>query len=390
MIDYENTLSTAARDIKPSGIRKFFDIAAELDDVISLSIGEPDFDTPWHIREAGIVSLERGRTHYTSNAGLVELRAEISAYLERRFKLSYAPSQIIVTVGGSEGIDVALRTLIDPEDEVLIPEPCFVCYEPLTRLVGGVPKPIVTKLEDEFRLTPEALRAAITPKTKVLVLPFPNNPTGAVMNREDLEGIAEVLRDTNIYVLSDEIYAELTYGRNRHVSIASIEGMAERTVLVSGFSKAYAMTGWRLGYLAAPEPITKLMLKVHQYGIMSAPSTAQYAAVEAMRNGDEDVRYMRAEYNDRRKFLLNGLKELGLPTFEPLGAFYIFPNISRLGMSSEEFCEKLIREQRLAIVPGSAFGASGEGHVRISYAYSKEHLKEALKRLKVFVEEHTK
>lgn len=389
MIDYENTVSRTVRDIKPSGIRKFFDIAAEMDDVISLSIGEPDFDTPWHIREAGIMSLEQGKTHYTSNAGLAELREEISSYLARRFKLSYAPGEIVVTVGGSEGIDVALRTLIDPGDEVLVPEPAFVCYDPLTRLAGGVPKPIVTKAEDEFRLTAEALRAAITPKTKVLVLPYPNNPTGAIMTKEDLEQIAAVLRETDIYVLSDEIYAELTYGKSRHVSIATIEGMAERTVLVSGFSKAFAMTGWRLGYIAAPKPLVKLMLKVHQYGIMSSPSTAQYAAVEAMRNGEEDIRAMRREYNERRKLILNGLRELGFPCFEPLGAFYIFPSVSHLGMSSEEFCQKLIQEQRVAIVPGGAFGESGEGHVRISYAYSREHLKEALKRLKRFVEEHS-
>lgn len=390
MIDYENTVSRTARDIRPSGIRKFFDIAAEMDDVISLSIGEPDFDTPWHIREAGIVSLEQGKTHYTSNAGLMELRQEIGAYLSRRFSLCYDADQIVVTVGGSEGIDVALRSLINPGDEVLVPEPAFVCYDPLTRMAGGVPKAIVTKAEDEFRLTAQALKDAITPKTKLLILPYPNNPTGAIMTREDLEQIARVLRETNIYVLSDEIYAELTYGKKGHVSIASLDGMAERTILVSGFSKAFAMTGWRLGYLAAPKPLTQLMLKVHQYGIMSSPSTSQYAAVEAMRNGDEDIRAMRREYNERRKLILKGLRELGFPCFEPLGAFYIFPSVSHLGMTAEEFCEKLIREQRLAIVPGGAFGQSGEGHVRISYAYSREHLKEALKRLRVFVEEHTR
>ncbi len=389
MIDYENTVSRTARDIKPSGIRKFFDIAAEMDDVISLSIGEPDFDTPWHIREAGIISLEQGKTHYTSNAGLLELREAISDYLSRRFKLNYGAEQIVVTVGGSEGIDVAMRSLINPGDEVLVPEPAFVCYDPLTRLAGGVPKAIVTRAEDEFRLTADALRAAITPKTKLLVLPYPNNPTGAIMSKEDLEAIAAVLRDTDICVLSDEIYAELTYGKNRHVSIATLEGMAERTVLVSGFSKAFAMTGWRLGYIAAPEPLIKVMLKVHQYGIMSSPSTAQYAAVEAMRNGDDDIRTMKREYNERRKLILNGLRELGFPCFEPLGAFYIFPSVSHLGMSSEEFCEKLIREQRVAIVPGGAFGESGEGHVRISYAYSREHLKEALRRIQKFVEEHS-
>ena len=391
MIDYENTVSRAVRDLKPSGIRKFFDIAAEMDDVISLSIGEPDFVTPWHIREAGIVSLEQGKTHYTSNAGVMELRQEIANYLNRRFSLQYEADQIIMTVGGSEGIDVAIRTLVEAGDEVLIPEPSFVCYDPLTRLAGGIPKPIVTREEDEFRLTAKALKDAITPKTKLLVLPYPNNPTGAIMTKEDLLEIAKVLKGTNIYVLSDEIYAELTYGRNRHVSIASLsEDMKERTVIVSGFSKAYSMTGWRLGYLVAPRPLIKMMLKIHQYGIMSSPSTAQYAAIEAMRNGDRDVREMRAEYNARRKFIRQGLEELGFPCFEPLGAFYIFPNISRLGMSSEEFCEKLIYEQRLAVVPGNAFGESGEGHVRISYAYSKENLKEALRRLKLFVEDHTK
>lgn len=391
MIDYENTVSRAVRDLKPSGIRKFFDIAAEMDNVISLSIGEPDFVTPWHIREAGIVSLEQGKTHYTSNAGVAELRQEIANYLARRFSLQYEADQIIMTVGGSEGIDVAIRTLVEAGDEVLIPEPSFVCYDPLTRLAGGIPKPIVTREEDEFRLTAQALKEAITPKTKLLVLPYPNNPTGAIMTKEDLLEIAKVLKGTDIYVLSDEIYAELTYGRNRHVSIASLsEDMKERTVIVSGFSKAYSMTGWRLGYLVAPRPLIKMMLKIHQYGIMSSPSTAQYAAIEAMRNGDKDVREMRAEYNARRKFIRQGLEELGFPCFEPLGAFYIFPNISRLGMSSEEFCEKLIYEQRLAVVPGNAFGESGEGHVRISYAYSKENLKEALRRLKLFVEDHTK
>lgn len=391
MIDYENNVNRTVRDLKPSGIRKFFDIAAEMDDVISLSIGEPDFVTPWHIREAGIVSLEQGKTHYTSNAGVAQLREEIAAYLERRFSLQYEADQIIMTVGGSEGIDVAIRTLVEAGDEVLIPEPSFVCYDPLTRLAGGIPKLIVTREEDQFRLTAAALKSAITPKTKLLVLPYPNNPTGAIMTKEDLLEIAKVLEGTDIYVLSDEIYAELTYGRSRHVSIASLsEDMKQRTIIVSGFSKAYSMTGWRLGYLVAPKPLIKLMLKIHQYGIMSSPSTAQYAAIEAMKNGDEDVRAMRTEYNARRKLIRQGLEELGFPCFEPLGAFYIFPNISRLGMSSEEFCEKLIYEQRLAVVPGNAFGESGEGHVRISYAYSKDNLKEALRRLKLFVEDHTK
>ena len=390
MIDYTRALSKCVREIKPSGIRKFFDIAASMDDVISLSIGEPDFVTPWHIREAGIASLEQGQTHYTSNAGLIELRESISDYLARRFKLDYATDELIVTVGGSEAIDVAMRTLVDPGDEVLIPEPSFVCYDPIARLAGGVPRPIVTTEADEFRLTPEALRAAITPKTKVLVLPYPNNPTGAVMRRGDLEAIAEVLRDTDIFVISDEIYAELTYGRTPHVSFAAIDGMRERTVLVSGFSKAFSMTGWRLGYTAAPREISKMMLKVHQFAIMSSPSTSQFAAIEAMQNGDEDVRLMRHEYNKRRKLILEGVRALGFPCFEPFGAFYIFPNITALGMTSEEFCERLIYEERLAVVPGNAFGASGEGHVRISYAYSADALKEALCRLKAFTERHRK
>ncbi len=388
MIDYQNALSKRVQEIKPSGIRKFFDIAQEMDDVISLSIGEPDFVTPWHIREAGITSLEQGRTHYTSNAGLIELRQAICGYLARRFKLQYDEKQLIVTVGGSEAIDIAFRALVDVGDEVLIPEPSFVCYTPLTQLVGGKPVPIVTTAETEFRLTADALKKAITPKTKLLVLPYPNNPTGAIMRREDLEEIAAVLRDTNIMVLSDEIYAELTYGRGRHVSIAEIDGMYERTVIVSGFSKAFSMTGWRLGYLAGPEALVAPMLKIHQYAIMSSPSTAQYAAIEAMNNGDEDIRFMRGQYNERRKFILEGLRDMGLPCFEPFGAFYIFPDISSCKMSSEEFCKALIYEQRLAVVPGSAFGDSGEGFIRISYAYSKENIKEALHRMKKFLGEH--
>ena len=388
MIDYQKALSDCVKEIKPSGIRKFFDIAASMDDVISLSIGEPDFVTPWHIREAGISSLEHGQTHYTSNAGLIQLREEIGNYLERRFKVKYSADELIVTVGGSEAIDLCMRALINPGDEVLIPEPSFVCYTPIARLAGGVPKAIVTKPEDEFRLTAAALKAAITPKTKLLVLPYPNNPTGAVMRREDLEEIAAVLRESNVFILSDEIYAELTFGRRSHVSIAAIEGMWERTVLVSGFSKAFSMTGWRLGYVAAPKEITKMMLKIHQFAIMSSPSTAQYAAIEAMKNGDDDVRMMRTEYNKRRKLIFDGLTELGYPCFEPYGAFYIFPCISHLGMTDEEFCQKLIYEQRLAIVPGSAFGESGRGHVRISYAYSTENLKEALRRLKIFTEKY--
>ena len=389
MIDYDKAIARSVQAIRPSGIRKFFDIAAEMEDVISLSIGEPDFVTPWHIREAGIASLERGMTHYTSNAGLIELRQAISEYMKRRFKLEYQESELIVTVGGSEAIDIAIRSLVDPGDEVLIPEPSFVCYDPITRLAGGVAKPIVTRAESDFRLTADQLKAAITPKTKLLILPYPNNPTGAVMRREDLEEIAAVLRGTDIFVLSDEIYAELTYGA-RHVSVASIEGMKERTIVVNGFSKAFAMTGWRLGFLAGPQPLIKAMLKVHQFAIMSSPSTSQYAAVEAMTSGDEDVRLMRADYNRRRKYILDGVRKLGLPCFEPYGAFYIFPSIERFGMTSEEFCTKLLREQRLAVIPGNAFGQSGEGHIRISYAYSKENLTEALRRLGAFTERYGK
>jgi len=389
MIDYEKAVTRSVREIRPSGIRKFFDIAAEMDDVISLSIGEPDFVTPWHIREAGIASLERGMTHYTSNAGLIELRQAIGDYMRRRFKLQYEEDELIVTVGGSEAIDIAIRTLVGPGDEVLIPEPSFVCYDPITRMAGGRAVPIVTRAEDDFRLTAQQLKAAITPGTKLLILPYPNNPTGAVMRREDLEAIADVLRDTDIFVLSDEIYAELTYGA-RHVSIASIEGMRERTIVVNGFSKAFAMTGWRLGFLAGPRPLVKAMLKVHQFAIMSSPSTSQYAAVEAMTNGDEDVRAMRTDYNRRRKYILEGVRRLGLPCFEPFGAFYIFPSVRDFGMTSDEFCTKLLREQRLAVVPGNAFGQSGEGHIRISYAYSKENLTEALRRLGAFTEKYGK
>lgn len=383
-MNYDNLFSDKVKTIKPSGIRKFFDIAAEYDDVLSLSIGEPDFQTPWHIREAGIESLEHGRTKYTANSGMRELRQETCRYLQRRFNLDYAEDEILITVGGSEAIDLAIRTLINPGDEVLVPEPSFVCYSPITVLAGGTPVPIVTKKEDDFKLTASALKKAITPKTKLLILPFPNNPTGAVMTRRDLNSIAKVLRGTDIMVLSDEIYAELTYG-SRHVSIANIDGMQERTIIINGFSKAFSMTGWRLGIAAAPRPVIKKMTLVHQYGIMSAPTTSQYAALEALKNGDGDIESMRQEYDSRRKLILSGLRDMGLSCFEPFGAFYIFPDISAYGLTSDEFCERLLREQRLAVVPGSAFGGSGEGFLRISYAYSVENIELALGRLRKFI-----
>ncbi len=384
MMNYDNLFSDKVKTIKPSGIRKFFDIAAEYDGVLSLSIGEPDFQTPWHIREAGIESLEHGRTKYTANSGMRELRQETCRYLQRRFNLDYAEDEILITVGGSEAIDLAIRTLINPGDEVLVPEPSFVCYSPITVLAGGTPVPIVTKKEDDFKLTASALKKAITPKTKLLILPFPNNPTGAVMTRRDLNSIAKVLRGTDIMVLSDEIYAELTYG-SRHVSIANIDGMQERTIIINGFSKAFSMTGWRLGIAAAPRPVIKKMTLVHQYGIMSAPTTSQYAALEALKNGDGDIESMRQEYDSRRKLILSGLRDMGLSCFEPFGAFYIFPDISAYGLTSDEFCERLLREQRLAVVPGSAFGGSGEGFLRISYAYSVENIELALGRLRKFI-----
>ncbi|MBR2479142.1 MAG: aminotransferase class I/II-fold pyridoxal phosphate-dependent enzyme [Clostridia bacterium] len=386
MIDYSKVLSPTVCSIAPSGIRKFFDLLDGRDDVIGLTVGQPDFVTPWHIREAGIASLERGKTYYTSNSGTIQLREAISNYLVRRFDMPrYDPkSEIVVTVGGSEAIDIAMRSLLVPGDEVIIPNPAFVCYEPLVKMTGAVPVIVDTKLEDRFKLTPEALRAAITPRTKLVVLPFPNNPTGAIMTRDELEGIAEVLRDTDIVVLSDEIYAELTFGR-RHVSIASLDGMRERTVVVSGFSKAYAMTGWRLGYLCAPEPLTTQMLKLHQYAIMCAPTTAQFAATEAMNNGDADVIEMAEEYDRRRKYIYEGLNAIGIDTFEPEGAFYIWPNIGKFGMSSEEFCQRLLEEQNCAIVPGTAFGPCGEGFARISYAYSVRHITAALERIEAFV-----
>ena len=385
-MDYSKILSAKSQSLKPSGIRKFFDMLGGMDDVVALTVGQPDFVTPWHIREAGIESLEMGKTYYTSNSGLLEMRAEISNYLKRRFDLSYDPEhEIVVTVGGSEAIDMTMRALIDPGDEVIIPTPCFVCYEPLCRMADGVPISVVTEEKDNFKLTPEKLKAAITPKTKLLIMPFPNNPTGAVMTYDDLEKIAEVLRDTDIMVLSDEIYAEMTYGGKKHVSIASLPGMRERTVVVNGFSKAYAMTGWRMGYTAAPAPVTEQILKLHQFGIMCAPTTSQFAAIEALKNGDDDIMKMTGEYNYRRRFLVNGLRKIGIPCFEPEGAFYVFPNIGVFGMSSDEFCERLLYEARVAIVPGTAFGECGEGFARISYAYSLKHIAEALERIGNFV-----
>ena len=387
MIDYSKVLSEKVAELKPSGIRKFFDLAAEVKDVIALTIGEPDFKTPWHIREAGINSLEKGRTWYTANAGLIELRQEASKYLKRRFNLDYDSKDIFITVGGSEAIDLTIRAIIDNGDEMLLPIPSFVCYDPICRLAGGNVIPIETKRENDFRLTAEELKAAITPKTKLLVLPFPNNPTGAVMRREHLEEIAEVLRGTDIMVLSDEIYAELTYGGERHVSIAEIDGMKERTIIVNGFSKAYAMTGWRLGYVAGPSPIIQQMLKIHQYAIMSSPTTSQYAADVAMRDCDNEVEEMKREYDMRRRFLVKAFNDMGLDCFTPEGAFYVFPCIKSTGLSSDEFCEKLLHSKKVAVVPGGAFGSSGEGFVRVSYSYSLDHLMEATKRIKEFLEE---
>ena len=384
-IDYDRILPRSIVDMPSSGIRKFFDILDSMTDVTALTVGQPDFVTPWKIREAGIESLETGKTYYTSNAGTLELRREISNYMSRRFDLHYDPaSEVVVTVGGSEAIDVAMRTLLHPGDEVIIPTPCFVCYEPLCKMTGAVPVIVETRNEDKFKLTPELLESAITEKTKMLVLAYPNNPTGAIMDAEDLEKIAKILREKQIIVLSDEIYAELTYGR-RHVSMASLPDMWERTIVVSGFSKAYAMTGWRLGYICAPAPLAKQMLKLHQYAIMCAPTTAQLAAITAMRECDEDVAAMTAEYDRRRRLIYNGLRDIGVESFEPEGAFYIYPNIGKFGLSSEEFCEKLLYEHKCAIVPGVAFGAAGEGFARISYAYSVKHINQALERMEAFI-----
>lgn len=378
-------LSKMIQEIEPSGIRRFFDMTSAMDNVISLGVGEPDFDTPWHIREEGIYSLEKGRTFYTSNAGLLPLREEISAYLNRRFSLSYDAEEIIVTVGGSEAIDIGFRTMLDPGDEVVIPEPCFVSYVPCVTMAGGVPVRLPLEEKDQFKLTKEKLLSAITEKTKMVVLPFPNNPTGAVMTKEELQIVADVIKEKDLFVMSDEIYSELSY-QGDHVSIASIPGMRERTVVINGFSKSYAMTGWRLGYAAGPKEIISQMVKVHQFVIMSAPTTSQYAAVEALRNGDADVARMRDSYNERRRFLVKELREMGLPCFEPMGAFYVFPNIRRFGMTSEEFATKLLENQRVAVVPGSAFGECGEGFLRISYAYSIEDLKKALCKIQKFID----
>lgn len=388
MIDYSTVLNQKVQAIKPSGIRRFFDIANEMDNVISLSIGEPDFTTPWHVREEGIRSLEDGKTWYSPNRGFIELRQEISRWLKRHYHVNYNDKdEILVTVGGSEAIDLCLRSLISPGDEVLIPEPSFVCYVPLTEMAGGVPVVLETKAEDRFRITPEALRAKITPKTKLLILPYPNNPTGAVMRREHLEAIAEVVRENDLMVLSDEIYSALTYGDTNHVTFSAIDGMWERTIVVNGFSKAFAMTGWRLGYAVGPAQIIKAMTKLHQYGIMSAPTTAQYAAIEALKNGDEDIVYMREQYDMRRRLVVDGFNSMGLTCFEPEGAFYVFPCIQKTGLTSEEFCERLLYEERVAVVPGSAFGDCGEGFVRVSYSYSIKHITEALSRIEHFIKQ---
>lgn len=387
-MNYDELLAPAAKAMRPSGIRRFFDLAAEMPHCISLGVGEPDFKTPWSVRDAGIRSLELGRTKYTANAGLKELRGEICNYLQRRFDLHYKEENVLVTVGGSEAIDLIIRAVVQPGDEVIIPEPCFVCYEPITQLTGGVPVHIATRAEDQFRLTADQLRAAITPRTKLLIFPYPNNPTGAVMSAAEMEKIAAVLRETNVLVLSDEIYSELTYGLDRHVSIASLPGMAERTVVVNGFSKSYAMTGWRLGYAAGPAPLIKVMTKIHQSCIMSAPTTSQYAAVTALRQCDDQIEMMRDEYNRRRRYVVKALNDMGLTCFEPRGAFYAFPCIRSTGMSSQEFCTKLLEQKHVAIIPGDAFGASGEGYCRVSYAYSVEHLTEALKRIREFLQEN--
>lgn len=388
MIDYGKVLNKTVTEMKPSGIRKFFDIAATMDDVISLGVGEPDFQTPWQIRKAGIESLERGKTKYTSNWGLIELRKEICTYLKRKFNLEYNPqNEVLVTVGGSEAIDAAIRALVEPGDEVIIPQPSYVCYEPITALAGGKPVIVNTKSENDFKLTAEELKNAITSKTKVLILPYPSNPTGAIMEKEDLLAISEVLKGTDIIVLSDEIYAELTFGGKKHVSPASLEELYERTITVNGFSKAFSMTGWRLGYACGPKPIIDQITKIHQYAIMSSPTTSQYAAIEALKNCDEDVQYMLKEYDMRRRLMVSGFNKIGLTCREPKGAFYSFPSIKSTGLTSEEFCEKLLYGKKVAVVPGTAFGESGEGFIRASYCYSVEHIKEAINRIGEFLKE---
>ena len=388
MIDYSKIITQTVTDIKPSGIRRFFDIAANMKDVISLGVGEPDFNTPWQVRKAGINSLEKGKTKYTSNRGNEKLVGEISSYIERKYNVSYDPqNEIFVTVGGSEAIDACIRAVVSNGDEVIIPQPSYVCYEPITLLAGGTPVILNTKAENDFKVTPEELKSVITDKTKLLILPYPCNPTGAIMEREDLEKLYEVLKDTNIAVLSDEIYSELTFNSKPHCSPASIEGMKERTVVVNGFSKAFSMTGWRLGFACGPKELISQMLKIHQYAIMCAPTTSQYAAVEALRSCDEDVKIMCEEYNRRRRLMVNGFNKIGLECREPKGAFYAFPSIKSTGLTSEEFCQKLLASQKVAVVPGNAFGESGEGYVRASYCYSVEHIKEALVRIERFLKE---
>jgi len=388
MIDYSKILSDTVQSIKPSGIRKFFDIAATMDDVISLGVGEPDFQTPWSVRKAGITSLEKGKTKYTSNSGLELLRQEISNYIDRKCAVKYDPKhEILISVGGSEAIDATLRAIITPGDEVIIPQPSYVCYEPITQLCGGVPVIIETLAENDFKVTPEQLKAAISDKTKALILPYPCNPTGAIMEKADLEALAQILRDTNILVISDEIYSELTFAENSHISIASIEGMRERTVIVNGFSKTFSMTGWRLGFACGPQEIIAQVTKIHQFAIMCAPTTSQYAAIEALRNCDEAVADMKAEYNRRRRLIVDGFNKAGLTCREPKGAFYAFPCIKSTGLTSEEFCEKLLEAKHVAVVPGTAFGRGGEGFVRASYCYSTEHIIEALRRIEEFVKE---
>ena len=388
MIDYSSLLNKTVKDIKPSGIRKFFDIAATMDNVISLGVGEPDFQTPWPIRKAGIESLEKGKTKYTSNWGIDRLRSEISGYLERKFNLKYCPDEeILVTVGGSEAIDMCIRAVVNSGDEVIIPQPSYVCYEPVTRLAGGIPVIIETKAENDFKVTPEEFENAMSERTKLLILPYPCNPTGAIMEKEDIEKLYDVIKDTNILVLSDEIYAELTFGGKRHISPAAIEGMWERTVTVNGFSKAFSMTGWRLGFACGPREIMDQITKIHQFAIMCAPTTSQYAAIEALRGCDDDVEYMVKEYDMRRRMMVSGFNKIGLECREPKGAFYAFPSIKSTGMTSDEFCEKLLYSKNVAVVPGTAFGASGEGFIRASYCYSVEHIKEAVSRIGEFLKE---
>lgn len=388
MMDYSSLLNKTVKDIKPSGIRKFFDIAATMDNVISLGVGEPDFQTPWQIRKAGIESLEKGKTKYTSNWGIDRLRLEISGYLERKFNIKYCPDEeILVTVGGSEAIDMCIRAVVNPGDEVIIPQPSYVCYEPVTRLAGGIPVIIETKAENDFKVTPEELENAMSERTKLLILPYPCNPTGAIMEKEDIEKLYSVIKDTNILILSDEIYAELTFGGKKHVSPASVEGMWERTVTVNGFSKAFSMTGWRLGFACGPKEIMDQITKIHQFAIMCAPTTSQYAAIEALRGCDDDVEYMVKEYDMRRRMMVSGFNKIGLECREPKGAFYAFPSIKSTGMTSDEFCERLLYSKNVAVVPGTAFGASGEGFIRASYCYSVEHIKEAVSRIGEFLKE---